>query len=395
MKRWSKTPLGEFVAKRSGSVDPAKFPDEVFDLYSIPAFDANDPEVRAGKEIGSAKQIVEPRDVLLSRIVPHIRRAWVVGASRGRRLIGSGEWIVFRSPHFHPRFLRYFLMGDPFHSQFMQTVSGVGGSLLRAKASEVAKIEVPVPPLEEQERIVMLLDEIEEMRRLRTQADLRTSNLVPALFYEMFGDPIENSRQWPMLSVSSFVSELQGGRSVNPAGEDEAAGRFRVLKISAVTRGEFRPEESKPLEASYKPPSSHHVCEGDLLFSRANTTEFVGATSYVFETPPNLLLPDKLWRFVWKEPRAVEPLFVWWLFRSARMRRELGQLATGTGGSMKNISKSKVMTLEVPVPPLSLQEEFAQRVTEIRNLEEQQAASRVRLDAVFRSTLHQAFSGKL
>ena len=52
--------LGGIMPTRAGSVDPAKFPEEVFDLYSIPAFDRGEPEVVAGKEIGSAKQIVEP-----------------------------------------------------------------------------------------------------------------------------------------------------------------------------------------------------------------------------------------------------------------------------------------------------------------------------------------------
>jgi hypothetical protein len=99
MKHWPTKTLGDFVAKKSGSVDPSKFPDEIFELYSIPAFDGGNPEVRHGREIGSSKQIVEPNDVLLSRIVPHIRRAWVVGENRGKRLIASGEWIVSFTSH--------------------------------------------------------------------------------------------------------------------------------------------------------------------------------------------------------------------------------------------------------------------------------------------------------
>jgi type I restriction enzyme S subunit len=123
--------LGEIMASKIGSVDPSKFNDEVFDLYSIPAFDSRQPEVVKGSKIGSTKQIVQPGDVLLSKIVPHIRRTWVVGEDRGRRLIASGEWIVFRSEQIHPAYLRHVLVGDPFHAQFMCTVSGVGGSLLR------------------------------------------------------------------------------------------------------------------------------------------------------------------------------------------------------------------------------------------------------------------------
>src|SRR5688572_18280959 len=98
------------MATKSGSVDPSKFSQEAFDLYSIPAFDRGEPEVAIGADIGSAKQVVQPGDVLLSKIVPHIRRSWVVRPDRGRRLIASGEWIVFRSARLHPPYFRHVLI---------------------------------------------------------------------------------------------------------------------------------------------------------------------------------------------------------------------------------------------------------------------------------------------
>jgi len=58
--------LGELMASKSGSVDPANYPDEIFDLYSIPAFDSGHPEIVPGRAIGSAKQVVKVGDVLLS-----------------------------------------------------------------------------------------------------------------------------------------------------------------------------------------------------------------------------------------------------------------------------------------------------------------------------------------
>src|SRR5204862_484319 len=100
-------------------------------------FDEGSPVVAPGNAIGSSKQVVAPGDILLSKIVPHIRRSWIVGPSRGRRMIASGEWIVFRSPHVDPRYLRQTLVSDPFHAHFMATVSGVGGSLLRARPVHV------------------------------------------------------------------------------------------------------------------------------------------------------------------------------------------------------------------------------------------------------------------
>ena len=261
--------------------------------------------------------------------------------------------------------------------------------------STLRKYEIPVPPLAEQERIAKLLDEANELRKLRAHADRRTAEFIPALFHKMFGDPLENPKRWPIKPVASFVEHFQGGRSLTPAEANEVNGPYRVLKISAVTCGEFRPDENKPVSAKYQPPADHFVRTSDLLFSRANTTELVAATSYVFETPPNLLLPDKLWRFVWKQPQIVDPLFVWWLFQTSSIRAELGRRASGTGGSMKNISQPKVMSLEVPVPPLPLQKEFAERVKEIRELETAQAHSRARLNALFASLLDRAFKGEL
>ena len=126
--------LGELMPQEGRrSVNPADYPGEVFELLSIPAYDRGSAEIALGSEIGSTKQAVQPGDVLLSKIVPHIRRAWVVEPSAGSRQIASSEWIVFRSKEADARYLRHFLVSDGFHRQFMQTVSGVGGSLLRAR----------------------------------------------------------------------------------------------------------------------------------------------------------------------------------------------------------------------------------------------------------------------
>ncbi|BBU58449.1 hypothetical protein KU6B_47140 [Mameliella alba] len=139
----SMVPLGEFMPSRIPSVNPAKHPDEVFELWSIPAFDEGKPEVVPGSEIGSSKKCVEPGDVLLSRIVPHIRRSWVVSPATENRQIASGEWITFRSDEFDGRYMRHMLTSDPFHVEFMKTVAGVGGSLLRARPEGVKQIKIP------------------------------------------------------------------------------------------------------------------------------------------------------------------------------------------------------------------------------------------------------------
>jgi type I restriction enzyme, S subunit len=169
-------------------------------------------------------------------------------------------------------------------------------------------------------------------------------------------------------AVSEYVSEFQGGKSIEAEAGEGITTRHRVLKISAVTGMRFLPEESKPVPDTYFPPQEHFVRIGDLLFSRANTTELVGAVALVDSTPPNLLLPDKLWRFVWYEPALVEPLFVWALFQTRPMRYEIGRRATGTSGSMKNISQEKVLGIHTILPPIDAQRRFVDLIDAVRVL---------------------------
>ena len=145
-----------FTARQS--LDPARTPDERFDLLSIPAYDTGAPEVVGGIEIGSTKLIVHPGDTLISKIVPHIQRVWVVPPRGSLRQIASSEWIVLRSERTDPSYLRYVLLEQGFHSRFMATVDGLSGSLQRARPQLVRRIEIPVPPLREQRAIADFLD---------------------------------------------------------------------------------------------------------------------------------------------------------------------------------------------------------------------------------------------
>lgn len=203
--------LGELMANRISSLDPSRFPDETFELWSIPAFDDGRPESVTGSEVGSAKKIIEPEDVLLSRIVPHIRRAWVVDAPKsGDRQIGSGEWIIFRSRRFVPAYMRHVLVSDEFHARFMGTVAGVGGSLLRARPEAVKQISIPLPPLPEQRRIAAILDQANAVRRKSYEALARLADLGQAIFSEMFGEIFDSSHSNNVMKLKDFA-DIQVG----------------------------------------------------------------------------------------------------------------------------------------------------------------------------------------
>ena len=259
----------------------------------------------------------------------------------------------------------------------------------------LAPILISFPPLPEQRRIAAILDQADALRAKRREALAQLDSLTQSIFIEMFGDPVSNDRKWHEVCVSDFVAGFETGKSLVAADEDDQSSEFRVLKISAVTSLEFKPEQSKALPLDYEPPESHFVRLGDLLFSRANTADLIGATALVDTASPNLVLPDKLWRFVWyKAPRAA-PRFVQHLFRQTKFRFEIAQRASGTSGSMKNISQEKVFSIRVGLPPLPLQQTFATRIQSVESLKATHRAALSELDALFASLQHRAFSGEL
>ena len=174
---WTTLKLGELFAAERRGIEPAQYPAQEFELWSVPAFPSGAPEIVRGKDVGSNKQRVSPGDVLLCKINPRINRVWVVGQERGREQIASTEWIVLRGTRVDPHFLAHQLREASFRERLCAEVSGVGGSLTRARPQVVAELEVVVAPLAEQRRIVAKLDELlASSRAVRAALDA-----VPAL----------------------------------------------------------------------------------------------------------------------------------------------------------------------------------------------------------------------
>ncbi len=264
------------------------------------------------------------------------------------------------------------------------------GKLTKGGASEIL---IPLPPLAEQRRIASILDQADELRQKRQQAIEKLDQLLQATFIDMFGDPVSNPKGWDLVKVGDVVDEFIGGKNIECP--DESESNYKILKVSAVTSKVYKPNESKFAPNTFEPNPLAIVEKGDLLFSRANTTELVAATAYVWETPENIVLPDKLWKFSISDESKVSKLYLWDLFKNIEFRNELSKLSSGTSGSMKNISKGKLNELKMPLPPKELQDKFAEFSTKLwRQIKTFQQSSD-NLDSLFNSLQNQAFSGTL
>ncbi|WP_396903367.1 restriction endonuclease subunit S [Mycolicibacterium sp.] len=372
--------FGEIMVKRGGSIDPSRFPDEEFDLYSIPAYDLGEPDVTAGHDIGSSKQIVEPGDVLLSRIVPHIRRAWVVGPNRGRRLIASGEWIVFRSDKIHPDWLRHYVLSDNFHRRFMQTVAGVGGSLLRARPAQVAGLSIEIPPLNEQRRTAAILDRADRLRVKQDEVVEHLKLLVGSVFHNSF-----SNEAWPSKRLDELAEVVDCPHST-PHWTD--SGEVCIRTSNLVRGGWDWTDKRYVSQAEYSDRSQRgEALPGDIILSREGT---VGVAAIV-EDGMKLCMGQRLVRV--RTLERLTPEYTLQFLLHALHPDRIGFAMVGS--TARHLNVKDLRSLPIPVPPITLQKEFAYRVFLIHQLRKSKVRTSARLDELFASLQSRTFRGEL
>lgn len=123
----------------------------------------------------------------------------------------------------------------------------------------------------------------------------------------MFGDPVKNPFGWPTMTLDQATKEIVSGQCLNGDAGKLQPGQKAVLKVSAVTYGSFDANEYKVLRDTKQITKGIYPQKGDLLFSRANTREYVGATVLIDQDYPELMLPDKLWKLIFKH--EIMPMF--------------------------------------------------------------------------------------
>lgn len=211
----------------------------------------------------------------------------------------------------------------------------------------------------------------------------------------MFGDPVENPQGLPSRPLSEIVAGIDSGWSPVCLDRPAKDGEWGVLKLGAVTWCEFDCDENKALPPSVQTRPALEVRAGDLLFVRKNTYDLVGACALVEETRPRLLMSDLIFRLVLPTPAPVISQYLHRLLIYPTKRKQIQQLAGGSAGSMPNISKGRLGSASIPLPPLALQLKFAERIRAVERSRRLQRKSLVQLGELFGSLQHQAFNGEL
>jgi type I restriction enzyme S subunit len=257
-------------------------------------------------------------------------------------------------------------------------------------SKQIASIEMSVPPLAEQVRIVKLLDEADELWKLRTQADRRTAALIPALFHEMFGENAKKPHDHAKLEqIAEVVSGVAKGRNFNGRRPVEVP----YLRVANVQAGQLDLSEIKTIQALPEEVEELALRKGDVLLTEGGDFDKLGRGAMLEQDLLNCIHQNHVFRVRVGQSKLNPVYFAKFLLTGEARGYFLGCAKRTT--NLASINMTQLRALPVPLPPLPLQKEFAARVSEIRAMETKQATSRRRLDDLFASLLHCAFNGEL
>lgn len=288
--------------------------------------------------------------VLFGRRRAYLRKA-VVAPFDG---VCSGDITVIEAREtLSPRLLPFIIQNE---ALFKHAVSNSAGSLSpRVKWQSLAQFEFNLPARDQQEKLADLLWTAQDTRNHYKQLLSICDDVIKSQFVEMFSDG-----GFPRRSLSSLSTSMQNGLSPSKAG----IHRAKVLTLSAITQGSF--DESAWKEGAFKddPSLDKRVSGGCYYVCRGNgNRSLVGTGEFAPSSIPDLVFPDTMIEVRVKQGEVL-PAYLTIAWKQPFTRDQIERSAKTTNGTYK-INQKALGEVEIPVPPLSLQQEFASFVAEV------------------------------
>jgi type I restriction enzyme S subunit len=353
-------------------------------------------EVRPFKELSKGYTYFEENDILFAKITPCMEN--------GKAAIARGliDQIGFGSTEFHvlrpissviPEWIWLFVRRKQFREDAKKFFRG-GVGQQRVPQEFLEHYPIPLPPLEEQKRIVArieeLMDRIKEAKKLREETKKQTELLWQSVLAETFPQPgTQLPKGWRWVRLGEVCSKPQYGltqsASTTPVGP-------KFLRITDITSGYIDWEKVPYCRISQHELDKYRLDEGDLLFARSGS---IGATILIKEKPPyDAVFASYLIR-VRLNKSLVHPEFLYLFTRSLSGQEQL----IPRGATQKNINAKFIQSLLIPLPPLEEQKRIANYLQEvhekIKELKEVQAKTEEEIKLLEQSILEKAFRGEL
>jgi type I restriction enzyme S subunit len=389
-ENWRWVALGTILHRQRDLLSPSDFPNTRFNSVGLEDIGGDGTgEVSAqqveGTELASAKAQFKSGDLLYGRLRPYLNKVAIAPCDG----VSSTEiWVLQPTPVIETQFA-FLMLTSHYMLKRVERITE-GANLPRVDADGFDRIEIPLPPLSEQRRIVEILNEARDIRRLREQADDLTAQLIPAIFYNMFGDllPKERDCDRPRLNT---IADVQGGLQVSQR-RDSMPLKRPYLRVANVHRGRLELSELKEIGLSERELERTRLLPGDVLLveGHGNIDELGRAALWNNEVQ-ECVHQNHIIRVRCGD--GIEPMYLCSYINSVVGRRYFS-IAGNTTSGLNTISTGVVGNLQVPIPPLDQQARFAQIVKAVSELDKECGDNRL-TSKHGASLLAYAFSGEL
>ena len=285
------------------------------------------------------------------------------------------------------RYLFHVLNSEEFEQDAVKNSKGIAQLNLSSKWIE--EYEIPLPPLAEQKRIARILDAADALRAKRRDSLAQLDMLLQSTFLELFGDPVTNPKGWEIVELGSLSKFINGDRGSNYPSK----GDFVHEGVPFINAGHIKGGKVDFAEMSYITRKrfdrlgSGKTKRGDIIYCLRGS---LGKTAVVHHQDDSAIASSLV--ILRPSPNCLAEYLYQYLispFGQQEMRRY------DNGSSQPNLSAASVKKYLVSLPPLDLQNRFANIVESIEHQKTRLRAHLAELDTLFASLQSRAFNGQL
>ncbi len=292
-----------------------------------------------------------------------------------------------RKEKIDPYFLALYLNSSGGRQQ--SELTATGGSQRTVTLQALADFNIPLPPIAEQKRIASIAQKCDRLRRTRRYTQQLSDGYLRSVFLEMFGDPSTNSKGWDVGIIDDILASSQYGTSERSNSEKRG---YPVLSMSNLTySGRLNLSSLSYVELSDQEFQELKLTPGDVIFNRTNSAELVGKTAH-WNSNIDAVVASYLVKL--KLKKLIHPDYFVALLNSQYFKKLFQERCKKAIGQ-SNISPTLLREFPVLIPPLPLQEKFAQIVQRYERLRTQQREAERQAEHLFQTVLHRAFRGEL
>lgn len=322
-------------------------------------------------ELASSKFAFTPRHVLYGKLRPYLAK---IARPDFEGICSTDILPVLPGPDLDRSYLAWLLLTPEMVS--LAASRATGANLPRLSAKALGDMQIPLPPLREQQRIAEILDKTDALRSKRRAAIAQLDSLTQSVFFDMFGDPATNPKGFPIRTLAEFYINSVEGTKCGPFGSALRKGELMESGVPVWNMDNIDPNGRMLLpprlwitESKYRQLETYSVRNGDVVISRAGT---VGKLCVVQSDYPASVISTNLIR-VRFGPKLLPIYFVALMVHG---KGRLGRLKTGPEGALTHMNTGVLDDLKFPYPPVELQCRFARILDSI---EQQRARALVQL----------------